>query len=187
MADLKISKTSIPGLLVIDIPVHGDNRGWLKENWQRSKMIQLGLPDFNPVQNNVLFNKDRGVTRGIHAEPWDKYITISYGKVFAAIVDLRPGDNFGVIETFELGVDKAIFVPRGCGNSFQTLEENTVYSYFPNAHWSPDADYTFVNLADRELNIKWPIALDKVELSEKDKNHPTLAELRRQLEQTSNN
>lgn len=185
MAELKISKTTIPGLLVIDIPVHGDNRGWLKENWQRSKMIQLGLPDFNPVQNNVLFNKDRGVTRGIHAEPWDKYITVSYGRVFTAIVDLRTGDNFGAVETFELGVDKAIFVPRGCGNSFQTLEVNTVYSYFPNAHWSPDADYTFVNLADHELNIEWPIALDQVELSEKDKNHPTLDELRRQLKQVS--
>ncbi len=181
MVDLKISKTSIPGLLVIDLPVHADSRGWLKENWHRGKMIELGLPDFNPIQNNVIFNKDRGVTRGIHAEPWDKYITVNYGVVFAAIVDLRPGENFGTVETFELGVDKALFVPRNCGNSYQALEANTVYSILANVHWSPDLDCTFVNPADIELDIRWPISLDAAELSEKDKNHPTLYELKKQL------
>ncbi|MEI2714277.1 MAG: hypothetical protein V9G04_13540 [Nocardioides sp.] len=39
-----------------DLPVHGDARGWFKENWQREKMVALGLPDFGPVQNNVSFN-----------------------------------------------------------------------------------------------------------------------------------
>ena len=45
-----------PGSLLFDLPVHGDNRGWFKENWQREKMIALGLPDFGPVQNNISFN-----------------------------------------------------------------------------------------------------------------------------------
>ena len=49
--------------------MHGDNRGWFKENWQRAKMTALGLPDFGPVQNNISFNTKKGVTRGIHAEP----------------------------------------------------------------------------------------------------------------------
>ena len=72
--ELKVTETNIPGLLVFDLPVHGDNRGWFKENWQRAKMTALGLPDFGPVQNNISFNAKKGVTRGIHAEPWDKYI-----------------------------------------------------------------------------------------------------------------
>ena len=42
--ELKVEKTNIPGLLVFDLPVHGDNRGWFKENWQRAKMMGLGLP-----------------------------------------------------------------------------------------------------------------------------------------------
>lgn len=178
---LAVHETRIPGLLRLDLPVHGDNRGWFKENWQREKMTALGLPDFGPVQNNISFNKEAGVTRGIHAEPWDKYISIGNGKVFAALVDLRPGDSFGVVETVELTPDTAIFVPKGVGNSFQTLEPDTVYTYLVNAHWSPDATYTFVNLADEELNIQWPIALDQVELSEKDKNHPRLSELKKEL------
>ena len=49
--ELKVERTNIPGLIVFDLPVHGDNRGWFKENWQRAKMMGLGLPDFGPVQN----------------------------------------------------------------------------------------------------------------------------------------
>lgn len=86
--NLEITPTNIPGLLVVDLPVHGDSRGWFKENWQREKMLALGLPDFDPVQNNISFNAERGVTRGIHAEPWDKYISVGAGRIFGAWVDL---------------------------------------------------------------------------------------------------
>ena len=61
---LGIETTPIPGFLRIDLTVHGDNRGWFKENWQREKMLALGLPDFGPVQNNISFNNEVGVTRG---------------------------------------------------------------------------------------------------------------------------
>ena len=50
---LAVETTPIPGFLRIDLTVHGDNRGWFKENWQREKMLALGLPDFGPVQNNI--------------------------------------------------------------------------------------------------------------------------------------
>ena len=80
--ELKVTKTNIPGLLVFDLPVT-DTDGWFKENWQRAKMTALGLPDFGPVQNNISFNAKKGVTRGIHAEPWDKYISIATGEISA--------------------------------------------------------------------------------------------------------
>lgn len=178
---LTVQKTKIPGLLKVTLPVFGDNRGWFKENWQREKMVALGLPDFRPVQNNISFNKEVGVTRGIHAEPWDKYISVGFGKVFAALVDLRPGDTFGSVETLEITPEVAIFVPKGVGNSFQTLEANTVYTYLVNAHWSPDAKYTHVNLADEDLAIQWPIPLAQAGLSEKDTNHPRLHEVKKAL------
>lgn len=176
--ELKVTKTNIPGLLVFDLQVHGDNRGWFKENWQRAKMTELGLPDFHPVQNNISFNASRGVTRGIHAEPWDKFISIGSGEIFGAWVDLRPGEGFGQVFTTRLDPSKAIYVPRGVGNSFQALADNTVYTYLVNAHWSLEQKktYTFVNLADPRLGIEWPIPLDQCELSEADKNHPMLAQ-----------
>jgi dTDP-4-dehydrorhamnose 3,5-epimerase len=177
--ELSMRETRITGLLDFDVPVHGDSRGWFKENYQREKLVELGLPaDFEVVQNNVSYNEKKGVTRGIHAEPWDKFISIAFGSVFAAIVDFRPGDTFGVVETFELNPGRAIFVPRGCGNSFQTLEDHTVYTYLVNEHWSLEAEYTLVNLADPALAIAWPIPLDRAEVSEKDLGHPLLADIK---------
>ena len=77
--DLSVAETGIEGLKVVDLAVHGDSRGWFKENWQRAKMTALGIPDLRVVQNNVSYNEKRGVTRGIHAEPWDKFISVARG------------------------------------------------------------------------------------------------------------
>ncbi len=178
--ELSIQPTTIPGLLILDLPVFGDARGWFKENWQNEKMTKLGLPMLDPVQNNISFNAKRGATRGIHAEPWDKFISVGSGRIFGAWVDMRQGDSFGTVFTAELDPTKAIFVPRGVGNSFQALEDNTVYTYLVNDHWSADAQskYTFLNLADETVNITWPIALDQAELSDKDKNHPKLSDVK---------
>ena len=176
---LTAHETSIPGVVLYDLPVHGDNRGWFKENWQREKMLALGLPDFGPVQNNISFNESVGTTRGIHAEPWDKYISVATGRIFGAWVDLREGPSFGAVFTAEMDPSQAIFIPRGVGNAFQTLEDNTAYTYLVNDHWSADAQgqYTFLNLADETAGIAWPIPLEKAELSDKDKAHPRLADV----------
>ena len=92
---LAVHPTAIPGLLIVDLPVHRDNRGWFKENWQRAKMTALGLPDFGPVQQNISFNGDVGTTRGIHAEPWDKFVSVATGRIFGVWVDLREGPRSG--------------------------------------------------------------------------------------------
>jgi dTDP-4-dehydrorhamnose 3,5-epimerase len=191
---LKISETNIGGLYLLDLPVHGDARGWFKENFQRAKMTVANLasgsgeatanvlPDFKIVQNNISFNAQRGVTRGIHAEPWDKYISVATGKIFGAWVDLRADSNtYGEVFTAEITPDKAIFVPRGVGNSFQALEDNTAYTYLVNDHWSAEhqSKYVFLNLADKSLGIQWPISLDSPEaiISEKDSVAPMLEDI----------
>ncbi|KAF2412160.1 dTDP-4-dehydrorhamnose reductase [Microbacterium sp. B35-04] len=174
---LHATETAIPGLVVWDVPVHGDSRGWFKENWQREKMVAAGLPDFLPVQNNISFNDAVGTTRGIHAEPWDKWVSVATGKIFGAWVDLREGPTFGNVFTTEIDPSRAIFVPRGVGNAYQTLEADTAYVYLVNDHWSPDATYTFLNLADEASAIAWPIPLDDVEISPKDLAHPRLSDV----------
>ena len=176
---LKVEETGIPGLLLFDLPVHSDARGWFKENWQREKMVALGLPDMGPVQNNISFNTKKGTTRGIHAEPWDKFISVATGSVFGAWVDLRPGEGFGRVFTAVLDPSRSIYVPRGVGNSYQTLEDGTAYTYLVNAHWSAGLKktYTFVNLADSSLAIPWPIPLGDCEISEADENHPMLKDV----------
>jgi len=171
--------TPIPGLTVFDLTVHGDHRGWFKENWQRHKMMGMGLPDFGPVQNNIAFNTARGTTRGIHAEPWDKYVSVATGSVFGAWVDLRQGSTFGTVVTAVIAPATAVFVPRGVGNAFQSLEDNTAYTSLINDHWSAEAEqqYTYLHVADETVAIDWPIPLDRVELSAKDRAHPRLQDV----------
>lgn len=173
--DLKVTETAIPGLFEIDLVVHGDNRGWFKENYQREKMEALGLPHFEIVQNNFSYNEEVGSTRGMHMEPWVKFISVANGRVMGAWIDLRKGPNFGKTVTIEITPEKAVFVPLGVANGYQTLEPNVTYTYLVNAHWSPEAKYTFVNLFDPQVNIPWPIGKDQAIFSDKDAAHPLLA------------
>ncbi|MBO9523181.1 MAG: bifunctional dTDP-4-dehydrorhamnose 3,5-epimerase family protein/NAD(P)-dependent oxidoreductase [Nocardioidaceae bacterium] len=170
-----IESTPVPGLLVVRLDVHEDARGWFKEGWQRQRMTGLGLPDFGPVQHNVSFNTRRGVTRGIHAEPWDKLVSVAAGRVFAAWVDLRDGASFGATHWLELGPETAVFVPRGVGNAYQALEDGTAYSYLVNEHYVPGRSYPAVDLGDATAAIPWPVPLAEADLSEKDRTNPALA------------
>ena len=126
--------TPIEGLSVHTLPLHEDNRGWFKENWA-GQLLQ-------PKQNNVSFNAKAGTTRGMHAEPWDKWTSVATGRVFAAWVDMREdsstlGETFGI----EIGPGQAVFVPRGVANGFQTLEDNTAYIYLVNQRYNPNGTY----------------------------------------------
>jgi dTDP-4-dehydrorhamnose 3,5-epimerase len=174
------TSTSIPGLIVFDVTSVGDERGWFQEKYHKEKLIKAGMPaDFQVVQNSVSYNTEPGVIRGFHAEPWDKYISVVTGEVFVAYVDLRKGPSFGKLETLTLNKNKAIFLPQGVANSFQTLTKDTYYLYSVNRHWSADKydEYVFVNLADPQLNVAWPIALDKSIMSDRDRKHPMLRDI----------
>ncbi len=176
--------TRIPGLIIFDIENPEDERGHFQEKYQKAKLVTAGLPEqFNVVQNSWSYNRDVGVTRGIHAEPWEKYISLISGTAFCAYVDLRPGDTFGVVETVELTPQRAVFLPRGVGNSFQTLEPDTHYFYSVNEHWSAENidKYTYVNLADKDLAIAWPIALADSVISDKDLHHPPRTYVKKRL------
>jgi dTDP-4-dehydrorhamnose 3,5-epimerase len=170
----------IPGLLEIDITLLEDPRGWFQEKFQRDKLVSAGFPhDFVPVQHNISYNKEVGVTRGFHAEPWRKYVSVVSGKVHAVFVDLRQGPSFGRKMEIVIDPKKAVFIPKGVANSFQTLEPHTFYTYLVDGHWSPDSldKYRFVNLADPNLSVSWPIPLERAIISEKDKNHPFLRDV----------
>ena len=156
-------ETEIPGLIVFDVTHVGDERGWFQEKFQKEKLVAAGMPaDFNIVQNSLAYNK-KGVTRGFHAEPWDKYVSVVTGRVFVAYVDLRKGDSFGKVATLELDGDKAVYVPRGVGNSYQCLTDDVYYLYSVNEHWTQEASKTSVavNLADPAVGTEWPSPLSE--------------------------
>ena len=176
---LSVEPCAIEGLLVLRLPVQVDNRGWFKENWQREKMTALGLPDFGPIQQNISYNTSAGVTRGMHAEPWDKLVSVVYGRAFGAWVDLREGPGFGTSFSIELTPDTSVFVPRGVANGYQALEASTSYAYLVNDHWSAAARnrYTFLNLLDEQVSLPWPLPVDPALLSAADQVHPRLADV----------
>ena len=174
---------AIPGMLEFDIPVHGDNRGWFKENFQKEKMLPLGFPESffaeGKLQNNVSFSR-KNVLRGLHAEPWDKYISVADGgKVLGSWVDLREGENFGNTYQTVIDASKGIFVPRGVANGFQVLSDTVSYSYLVNDYWALELKpkYAFVNYADPSLGIEWE-NLAEAEVSDADKNHPLLKDVK---------
>ena len=171
------SKTPIKGLLEIQLDLRGDDRGWFQEVWQQEKWLNHSFPQFLPVQQNTSSNIEVGVTRGLHAEPWNKVVTVLAGKAFCVWVDLRPGPDFGKAHWRVLEAGQAAYVPRGVANGYQTLEPNTVYSYLVDDHWSPEAKYVLLNLFDPKFAIPWPIAKEHAIVSEKDHGHPKLDSL----------
>ncbi len=177
MAGPFLETTPIPGLLVLRLDLRRDDRGWFEEMWQRERMTALGLPDFGPVQANVAWNRVRGTTRGMHAEPWDKLVTITSGRAFGAWVDLRDGDTFGATYAVALEPGVAVFIPRGVGNGYQTLVDETSYSYLVNDHWRPDIPYVAVDHADPALAIDWPLPPAERVLSDRDVSAPALADV----------
>jgi dTDP-4-dehydrorhamnose 3,5-epimerase len=175
MTDLpSVEETSVPGLLVVRLSRHRDPRGWFEEAWQREKMTALGLPDFGPVQANVAWNEHRGTTRGLHAEPWDKLVSVVTGRAYGAWLDLREGDTFGVTATVALEPGVAVFVPRGVANGYQTLDDATTYAYLVNDHWRPEGQYVAVDLDDPTLAIAWPVPPADRVVSDKDRANPRL-------------
>jgi dTDP-4-dehydrorhamnose 3,5-epimerase len=173
--ELKVVETGLKGLYLIDLEVHADSRGSFREAYQAEKMEALGLPKLGPVQWNISENLRAGIVRGIHAEPWDKFIHVPFGSVYAAVTDLRQESlTFGQHEAFTLHHHNALFITRGFGNAFQALEPNTVYCYLVNAHFTMGLKYPSVAYNDPDINIQWPLSIGSDDVSDKDKNNPTL-------------
>ncbi len=137
-------------------------------------MLAIGLPDFGPVQNNVSFNADRGVTRGIHTEPWDKFVSLATGRIFGAWVDMRQGESFGATFTPRDGPRGRRLRPARRRQRYQVLEDATAYTYLVNEHWRAGISYPALALDDPTVAIAWPIPLAEAIISEKDQNNPTL-------------
>ena len=120
-------------------------------------MTALGLPDFGPVQNNISFNARRGATRGIHAEPWDKFVSVATGRVFGAWVDLREGDY---LRRHVPPGDRPGRRPSSCPAASATptrrSTDGTAYTYLVNDHWR--AGTTYPALAPRRPDRRDPVA-----------------------------
>lgn len=180
MSKFKFIKTYIEDLYIIEPTVFGDNRGFFMETYNYKEFEENGL-NMIFVQDNHSKSK-KGVLRGIHFQnkyPQGKLVRVIKGTVFDVAVDLRKnsktyGQWFGLILSEEN--KRQFYIPERFGHGFLVLSNEAEFVYkCTNYYNSEDEEGIIWN--DPNINIDWPIAyIDKVILSDKDKNWNTLEE-----------
>lgn len=181
----RIYKTQIPGLYYINTQVHTDDRGFYREVALIPDLNSVLSEKFEPKQFNHS-NSNTNVARGVHAENWNKLVTVTHGACLCVLCDIRPDSpTFLKKEYILLGFGEnnplpgAIFITQGIGNSFLTLEGPSDYIYavdslYRDRNTSGD---TAISLFDEDLAINWPVAKENMKISDRDKASVSLRSL----------
>lgn len=172
---MNVIETPLPGVLVIEPKVFGDERGFFVETWQAERYAGLGIPPF--VQDN-LSKSAKGVLRGLHyqdPEAQGKLVQVLEGEVFDVAVDIRQGSpTFGQWHGVTLSAANKLqfWVPAGFAHGFMVTSETALFQYKCTALYRPEYDHS-LRWDDPDLAITWPDGVPV--LSEKDATAPTLA------------
>ncbi len=177
---MKIDRTDIEGVLILEPDLFGDARGYFFESFSRQRFEEVAGPvDF--VQDNE--SKSRyGVVRGLHfqygAAAQAKLVRVVAGTVLDVAVDIRRGSpTFGRHVAVELSGEnhRQLFIPRGFAHGFAVLSDEAVFQYKCDNYYAP-ASEGGIAWDDPALAIDWRIPAGAILLSEKDRHRPTLAE-----------
>ena len=174
---MKIIKTPIEGLLIVEPRVFKDNRGYFFESYNKKLYEDSGIKD-DFVQDNQSFSS-YGVIRGLHYQlnPFaqSKLVRVLQGKIFDVAVDLRKGSKtFGKWFGVELSDEnfRQLYIPRGFAHGFSVLSETAIVFYKCDNYYAPEYERGII-YNDTNLNIDWKIPVGKEVISEKDmKNLP---------------
>jgi len=168
-------ETKLPGVFEIKVEPNCDDRGFFARTWCRREFEQQKL-DSSVVQCSLSFNEKSGTLRGIHfqAEPHaeTKLVRCTQGAVFDVVVDLRPNSPtftqwIGI--NLSAGARNALYVPKGCGHGFMTLEDRTEVIYQMSEFFHSELSMG-VRWNDPAFGIVWP-ALPSI-MSERDRTYP---------------
>jgi dTDP-4-dehydrorhamnose 3,5-epimerase len=174
-----VIETELPGVLIVEPRVFGDERGFFLETWQRERYAAAGIPP-GMVQDNQSLSR-RGVLRGLHIQhphAQGKLVQVFTGEVFDVAVDLRRGSpSFGRWVGVTLsGEDKRqLWVPPGFAHGFLVTSETALFAYKCSDYYHPETEFS-LRWDDPEIGIRWPLD-GPPELSTKDQEAPTLAEV----------
>ena len=179
---MKVTCSEIPEVLVLEPVRHGDRRGFFSETYNRRLFQELGV-NCEFVQDNHSLSEQAGVLRGLHIQAppkaQDKLVRCVAGAILDVAVDIRRGSpTFGKWVSAEISADnwRQIFVPRGFAHGFVTLKPNTEVCYKVSDYYSRDHERG-IRFDDPALAIDWRIDRAKAVLSDRDRDHPPLAEL----------
>lgn len=175
---MKVTKTDIEGVLIIEPRLFNDARGYFFESYNRKNYEEAGITaDF--VQDNESCST-RGVMRGLHFQrplyAQAKLVRCVKGKVLDVAVDIRKGSpTYGQHVAVELSEEnhRQFFIPRGFAHGFAVLSDTAVFQYKCDNYYHPEADGG-ISIQDDTLGIDWQIDPTEALLSEKDTKHPLL-------------
>jgi dTDP-4-dehydrorhamnose 3,5-epimerase len=180
---MKVIATAIPDVRVIVTDRFGDDRGFFSETYHRARFEAAGIAD-SFVQDNHSLSRARGTVRGLHFQlpPFAqaKLVRVVRGSVCDVAVDLRRGSpTFGKHVCATLTADRGnqLFVPAGFAHGFCTLEPDTEVVYKVSDYYSPEHERGLL-WCDPALGIEWPVSTPDATVSDRDRLHPPLAELR---------
>lgn len=174
---MKLTKTKLDGVVIIEPDVFGDNRGFFMESWNKKKMEEAGLY-YDFVQDNHSKSTVKGTLRGIHFQKGDKaqakLVRCVKGAVLDVAVDLRKNSpTFKQWVGVELSAEnkKQLLIPRGFGHGFVTLTDDVEFLYKADNYYAPEAD-AGIRWNDPDIGVEWGV--ENPILSEKDKKNPFL-------------
>ena len=177
---MKIIETALPGVLILEPRVFGDQRGFFMEIWNARTFAEAGL-DLAFVQDNHS-RSQKGVLRGLHFQnpgAQGKLVRVTNGAVFDVAVDLRKSSpTFGQWVGVELNAQnkRMLWVPEGFAHGFLTLEDDTDFLYKCTAPYAPESEYTLA-WNDPTVGVEWPVDGFEPVISAKDGSGLALADV----------
>ena len=179
---MKFTPQSITDVILIEPTVHGDDRGYFVEAFRQDLFDQAVGYKVNFIQDNES-KSTKGVLRGLHYQlpPYAqaKLVRVIEGSVLDVTVDIREySPTFGQHVTVELtGKNKhQLFVPHGFAHGFVVLSDSATFAYKVDNYYVPELERG-IAFNDSKLDIDWKLAVDELQLSDRDKTNPDLSDV----------
>lgn len=172
---MKFIETDFKNCFLIDIDKMIDNRGFFARIWDK-KIFEKNKINTDLSQSSFSFNKKSGTIRGIHyqSHPFeeDKIVRCTQGSIYDVIIDLRKDSKtYKKWMSVKLSSKnyRMIYIPKGVGHGFQTLEDNTEVVYQISQEYMPEYSKG-IRWNDPAFNIKWPNS--SITISKRDEEYP---------------
>lgn len=178
--------TRIQGPRLIEPDVFGDQRGFFAETYRRAAHAELGIPPGEEFVQDNHSRSHRGVVRGMHfmvGAGVAKLVRCPHGRIVDVVVDLRRrSPSYARWEAFELDdrTLRMLYVPVGFAHGFCVLSEVADVVYKQTAYYDPELERA-IAWNDPDVAIDWPLPVDQLTVSDRDRAAPRLCEVEPEL------
>lgn len=174
---MKVEKTKLEGVVIIEPDVFGDQRGWFMETWTKQKLADAGI-DVDFVQDNQSYTANKNTLRGLHFqnEPYAqaKLVRVVRGAVLDVAVDIRKGSpTYKQWVSARLSAEnkRQLFIPRGFAHGFLALTDDVEFVYKCDNYYNKECDRS-IRFDDKSIGVEW--GAENPLVSQKDENAPLL-------------